>query len=73
MGWRGYETEIPVGMIFKKMFCHKCGTKLIKMKITKLYKKGENGYSNIILGHSALGMNQISISHFVINVQIAIL
>ena len=65
MGWRGYETEIPVGMIFRRMFCHKCGTKLKKEKMTKLIKKGEEGYSNDILGHSTLGMSEISRSLYV--------
>ena len=30
MGWKGYETTIPVGMLFKRMFCHKCGAQLKK-------------------------------------------
>ena len=61
MGWKGSETKIPVGMIFKKMFCHQCGAQLKKEKITKTYKKGERGYSNKILGHSTLGMMLMSI------------
>lgn len=40
MGWKGSEIEMPVGMIFKRMFCHKCGARLKKEKITKIYKKG---------------------------------
>ena len=35
MGWKGSEIEMPVGMIFKRMFCHKCGARLKKEKITK--------------------------------------
>ena len=65
MGWKGLETKIPVGMIFKKMFCHKCGAQLKKEKITKIYKKGERGYSNKILGHSTLGMSEISKSYYI--------
>ena len=34
MGWKGSEIEMPVGMIFKRMFCHKCGARLKKEKIT---------------------------------------
>lgn len=40
MGWKGSEIEMPVGMIFKRMFCHKCCARLKKEKITKIYKKG---------------------------------
>ena len=65
MGWKGSETKIPIGMIFKKMFCHKCGAQLKKEKITETYKKGEQEYSNKILGHSTLGMSEISKSHYI--------
>ena len=65
MGWKGFEITIPVGMIFKRMFCHKCGTKLKKEKITKIYEKGDQGYSNKILGHSTLGMSKISKTHYI--------
>ena len=65
MGWKGYETTIPVGMLFKRMFCHKCGAQLKKEKITETYKKGEQGYSNKLLGHSTLGMSEISKSYYI--------
>ena len=65
MGWRGFETTIPVGMIFKKMFCHKCGARLKKEKITRIYKKGQFGYSNDILGHSTLGMSEKVMSYYI--------
>lgn len=65
MGWKGSETKIPVGMIFRKMFCHKCGAKLEKEKITESYKKGDQGYSNKILGHATLGMSEISKSYYI--------
>lgn len=65
MGWRGSETEIPVGMVFRKMFCHKCGCRLKKEKITKTYKQGDPEYSDKILGHSTLGMSEISKSYYI--------
>lgn len=65
MGWRGYETEIPAGMVFRKMFCHKCGAQLKKEKITEIYKKGDQEYSNRILGHTTLGMSEISKSYYI--------
>lgn len=40
MGWRGYESEIDLGMLFRKMYCHKCGTRLKRKKITAIYHKG---------------------------------
>ena len=69
MGWKGSETKIPIGMIFRKMYCNKCGIQLKKLKINEVYKKGETGYSNKILGHSTLGMSEISKSHYIYNCQ----
>lgn len=58
MGWKGYEMKIPAGMIFRKMYCCKCGTLLEKQKQSTVYKKGEVGYQNKILGHSTIGMDK---------------
>lgn len=52
-------------MIFRKMYCHNCGSLLKKEKITKTYKKGDQEYSNRILGHPTLGMSEISKSQYV--------
>lgn len=65
MGWRGFETTIPVGMIFKKMYCHKCGARLKKEKITRVYKKEEPGYTDSILHRTAIGMSEIAISYYI--------
>ena len=59
MGWKGYELKIPVGMIFRKMYCCKCGARLVKHKTSRLYKKGDVDYQSHILGHSTLGMSKI--------------
>lgn len=36
-----------------------------KKKITKTYKKGDPEYSDKILGHSTLGMSEISKSYYI--------
>lgn len=62
MGWRGRMFTIPVGMVFRKMHCHKCGAKLAKEKISSIYKKGEPGYTNQLPGHFGeipLGMSEL--------------
>lgn len=59
MGWKGYESEISVGMLFKKMYCFKCGGKLKKQKVSNISKKGEDGYSGRILGHATIGMDKV--------------
>ena len=65
MGWRGYEATIPAGMIFRKMYCHRCGAQLKRKKVTNLYKKGEPGYSNDILGSHTLFMSEKSVSDYI--------
>lgn len=39
MGWKGYESTISLGMIFIKMYCHKCGNILKRKKSVMFTKK----------------------------------
>lgn len=58
LGWRGYKETIDVGMIFKKMYCKKCGTKLKIKKNKIIVKKGDEDYSSRMPGKgNALGMS----------------
>jgi len=65
MGWKGYESSISLGMIFKKMYCHKCGFKLEKKKISNIYKKGDPNFSNDILGRRQIGMDRKEVVHYI--------
>lgn len=65
MGWKGYESTISLGMIFKKMYCKKCGSILKKKKIGTIYKKGEPNYSNDILGQATIGMDRIERAYYI--------
>ena len=65
MGWKGYEFTAPLGMLFRKMYCHKCGNKLKKKKESRIFRKGEPGYSNDILGQSTIGMDRIEKAWYV--------
>lgn len=40
----GTTISIPVAMIFKKYYCHKCGCRLKRHKITKVLNPGDPGY-----------------------------
>ncbi len=64
MGWRGHETTICVGMIFKRMFCCRCGTRLERQEITKIYKKGDKDYRSTIAGGSTIGMNELEATEY---------
>ena len=46
--------EIPLGMLFKKMFCCNCGGKLQKKKISKIYFKGDEEFKRIKYGHTVI-------------------
>ena len=59
MGWQGNEMEIPVGMIFKKMYCHECGNRLKVKKISNVYKKGDDNYTDSLLGNFTIGMSSV--------------
>ena len=50
----GYEIKIPVGMLFKKMFCCKCGAKLQKKKLSKINLKGDADFKSIKYGHTVI-------------------
>ncbi len=41
-----FEAEIDVGMLFRRMYCCKCGTKLKRCSTSRLIKEGELGYDN---------------------------
>ena len=62
MGWTGFRIEVPIGMIFKKMKCYCCGTKLVKEKLSNIYIKKENGYSPDVYfraSHYPIGMDKL--------------
>ena len=65
MGWKGYESTISLGMIFKKMYCKKCGNILKRKKISNIYKKGDSNYSNDVLGHATIGMERIEKVYYI--------
>ena len=65
MGWQGTTTEIELGMFFRKMYCHKCGTQLKREKITKIFKKGEPGFTTHLPGTHAIGMDRLKNSHYI--------
>ena len=47
----GKDWEIDVGMLYKKMYCHKCGALLKREKFTKTYLPGDKGYKFYGAGH----------------------
>ena len=40
----GATVSIPIAMIFKKYYCHKCGSRLKRRKVTKELNPGDPGY-----------------------------
>ena len=44
MGWQGNAREITLGMLFKKMYCRKCGTKLVRKASKRIVNKGDDEF-----------------------------
>ena len=53
----GYQMEIPVGMIFKKMYCRYCGERLAKQKITNVYCAGDANFDRVMT-NGIININQ---------------
>ncbi len=65
MGWKGHEATFPLGMLFKKMYCRGCGTRLKRHRVDNLVKKGESGYDGRLLGKTTIGMDRKQVSYYV--------
>ena len=76
MGWQGSETTMPAGMLFAKMYCYKCASKLFKEEISRIFEKGEKGFAPQVLHktmfglggirmHGTIGMDEIKKSTYV--------
>jgi len=59
MGWKGYESSIPAGMLVRKMYCSGCGTQLKRRKVTNIYQKGEPEYTTFLASGRTLGMDRL--------------
>lgn len=64
----GATVSIPVAMLFKKYYCHKCGGRLKRQKVTETLNPGDLGYEaerNKFSGDMYLGKGSISVTHYV--------
>lgn len=41
---------MPMGMLWKKMYCSQCGKPLLKKKVSNTYKRGDPGFKTFLLG-----------------------
>ena len=66
----GATVSIPVAMIFKKYYCHKCGERLKRQKVTRVQRPGDLGYENaeraLFHSHRIVGKSgPISVTEYV--------
>lgn len=66
----GATVSIPVAMIFKKYYCHKCGERLKRKKVTETFNSGDPGYEiawNQIYSNMHIGGKRgaVSVTEFV--------
>ena len=55
-----YRATIDIGMLFKKMYCQHCGTKLEIKKLTKIVYRGDKEFSSRMAG----GMYNIGMTSY---------
>ena len=58
MGWKGHEFIMPVGMLFRKMYCHQCGERLTKKKVSVVLQKGDPFFTSWLSGRATIGMDR---------------
>lgn len=66
----GYSLSIPFAMLFRKFYCHKCGTRLKRQKVTRTLNPGDPGYEavkdRIFDNHEIVGKpGTVSVSEYV--------
>ena len=66
----GATVSIPVAMLFKKYYCHKCGERLKRQKVTETLNPGDPGYkaaqNDIHDHHTFIGTSgTISVTEYV--------
>ena len=60
MEMKGYITSIPIGMLFKKMYCCKCGERLQKKSIPTLSQPSDLEYVSSAAGSKIYGMTEVA-------------
>jgi DNA-directed RNA polymerase subunit RPC12/RpoP len=50
------EYEMPLGMLIRKMYCAGCGTRLVRKKVRKTYRRGEEGFRNTLSNRSTINV-----------------
>ena len=60
MEMKGYSTSISVGMLFKKMYCCKCGERLQKKSMPTLPQPGDLEYVSTAGGSKMYGMTEVA-------------
>ena len=60
MARTGKYTEIRFGMLFWKMYCSKCGTRLRRQQIKAIINKGDEDFSSYLPGQGyVIGMKRL--------------
>lgn len=65
MGWQGREITCYTGMLFRKMFCGKCGHQLKKKGVTYIVIKGDPEFKQSDLKYRMAGMDSIKVTKYI--------
>ena len=50
------EYGMPLGMLLRRMYCFGCGTRLVRKKVRKTYRRGEEGFRNTLSNRSTINV-----------------
>ena len=50
------EYEMPLGMLVRRMYCAGCGTGLVRKKVRKTCRRGEEGFRNTLSNKSTINV-----------------
>ena len=50
------EYDMPLGMLLWRMYCAGCGARLVRKKLRKQYRRGEEGFRNTLSNRSILNV-----------------
>lgn len=59
------EISMPIGMLFRKMYCAHCGNLLERKKVKKTYRRGEPGFRNTLTDRSTINVGSYTTIYYV--------
>lgn len=59
------EISMPIGMLFRKMYCAQCGNLLERKKVKETHRRGEPGFRNTLTDRSTINVGSYTKIYYV--------